>query len=315
MAVTDESRHYVCCKQRSDCQCWQQKGKLMIAHKQEVDAGKHFSNSRDVAGLTINNVAMSSSASAILQVNNVEKTYGNKDAVTRALAGVSFAVQKGELVAIMGPSGSGKSTLLNCIATIDMPDSGTILVGGQDSSRLSQRKLADFRRKHLGFIFQDSNLLDALTAYENVALPLSIDRVPAAEIASRVESVAATLGITEVLDKRPSQMSGGQRQRVAAARAIVTNPDLILADEPTGALDSKNSRVLLERLENLNRVHNATVLMVTHDAFAASYCRRVIFIRDGRLFTELRRGEASRRDFYERIVEVVATIGGGADAR
>lgn len=287
----------------------------MIVHKQDVDAGKHFSNSSDVAARTINNAAMSSDASVILQVNNVEKTYGNKDAVTRALAGVSFAVQKGELVAIMGPSGSGKSTLLNCIATIDVPDSGTILIGDQDSSRLSQRKLADFRRKHLGFIFQDSNLLDALTAYENIALPLSIDRVAAAEIASRVESVAATLGITEVLDKRPSQMSGGQRQRVAAARAIVTNPDLVLADEPTGALDSKNSRILLERLENLNRVHNATVLMVTHDAFAASYCRRVIFIRDGRLFTELRRGEISRRNFYERIVEVVATIGGGADAR
>lgn len=287
----------------------------MIVHKQDVDAGKHFSNSSDVAARTINNAAMSSDASVILQVNNVEKTYGNKDAVTRALAGVSFAVQKGELVAIMGPSGSGKSTLLNCIATIDVPDSGTILIGDQDSSRLSQRKLADFRRKHLGFIFQDSNLLDALTAYENIALPLSIDRVAAAEIASRVESVAATLGITEVLDKRPSQMSGGQRQRVAAARAIVTNPDLVLADEPTGALDSKNSRILLERLENLNRAHNATVLMVTHDAFAASYCRRVIFIRDGRLFTELRRGEVSRRDFYERIVEVVATIGGGADAR
>ncbi|ERL11716.1 ABC transporter, ATP-binding protein [Coriobacteriaceae bacterium BV3Ac1] len=287
----------------------------MIVHKQDVDAGKHFSNSSDVAARTINNAAMSSDASVILQVNNVEKTYGNKDAVTRALAGVSFAVQKGELVAIMGPSGSGKSTLLNCIATIDVPDSGTILIGDQDSSRLSQRKLADFRRKHLGFIFQDSNLLDALTAYENIALPLSIDRVAAAEIASRVESVAATLGITEVLDKRPSQMSGGQRQRVAAARAIVTNPDLVLADEPTGALDSKNSRILLERLENLNRAHNATVLMVTHDAFAASYCRRVIFIRDGRLFTELRRGEISRRNFYERIVEVVATIGGGADAR
>lgn len=287
----------------------------MIVHKQDVDAGKHFSNSSDVAARTINNAAMSSDASVILQVNNVEKTYGNKDAVTRALAGVSFAVQKGELVAIMGPSGSGKSTLLNCIATIDVPDSGTILIGDQDSSRLSQRKLADFRRKHLGFIFQDSNLLDALTAYENIALPLSIDRVAAAEIASRVESVAATLGITEVLDKRPSQMSGGQRQRVAAARAIVTNPDLVLADEPTGALDSKNSRILLERLENLNRAHNATVLMVTHDAFAASYCRRVIFIRDGRLFTELRRGEISRRNFYERIVAVVATIGGGADAR
>ena len=287
----------------------------MIVHKQDVDAGKHFSNSSDVAARTINNAAMRSDASVILQVNNVEKTYGNKDAVTRALAGVSFAVQKGELVAIMGPSGSGKSTLLNCIATIDVPDSGTILIGDQDSSRLSQRKLADFRRKHLGFIFQDSNLLDALTAYENIALPLSIDRVAAVEIASRVESVAATLGITEVLDKRPSQMSGGQRQRVAAARAIVTNPDLVLADEPTGALDSKNSRILLERLENLNRAHNATVLMVTHDAFAASYCRRVIFIRDGRLFTELRRGEISRRNFYERIVEVVATIGGGADAR
>lgn len=302
----------------------------MSLHKQQVDAGKHLAGTsglntqnKDMPALrsasqtpnTSPHIAMSNTDPAILQVFDIEKTYGSKDVVTRALAGVSFSVQQGELVAIMGPSGSGKSTLLNCIATIDVPDSGRIVIGGNDSSRLSQRRLADFRRRHLGLIFQDSNLLDTLTAYENIALPLSIDRVSASQIAARVKEVATTLGITEVLEKRPAQMSGGQRQRVAAARAIVGNPDLILADEPTGALDSKNSRLLLERIEDLNQNYHATVLMVTHDAFAASYCHRVIFIRDGHLFTELWQGEMTRRDFYERIVEVVSTIGGGTDAR
>lgn len=251
----------------------------------------------------------------VLRVSNLEKSYGSKASTTRALAGVSLTVRRGEFVAIMGPSGSGKSTLLNCIATIDMPTSGIVFVEGQDTSRLSQRGLADFRREKLGFIFQDSNLLDTLTARENIALPLSIGHVPAAEISARVEAIARGLGVREVLEKHPYQMSGGQRQRVAAARALVGNPALVLADEPTGALDSKNAQVLLESLQSLNSVSDATVLMVTHDEFAASYCQRVVFIRDGRLYTELVRGDMDRRQFFDRIMEVVATIGGGADAR
>ncbi|MDY2788386.1 MAG: ABC transporter ATP-binding protein [Atopobium sp.] len=250
-----------------------------------------------------------------LVVSQVEKIYGGSDTTTRALAGVNLTVQPGEMVAIMGPSGSGKSTLLNCVATIDAPTAGSVVIGGQDTSSLSQKQLAAFRRESLGFVFQDSNLLDTLTARENIALPLSIGRVHAAQIQERVTRVATMLGVTEVLDKYPHQMSGGQRQRVAAARAIVTNPTLILADEPTGALDSKNARILLECFERLNTTQQATVLMVTHDEYAASWCQRVIFIRDGKLFTELVRGDKSRREFFDRIIEVVAAIGGDVDAR
>ncbi|WP_028263458.1 ABC transporter ATP-binding protein [Atopobium fossor] len=253
-------------------------------------------------------------AQPALVASNVEKIYGGADTTTRALAGVSLTVQTGEMVAIMGPSGSGKSTLLNCISTIDTPTAGSITIGGQSTATLSQKQLAAFRRESLGFVFQDSNLLDTLTARENIALPLSIGRVPAAQIQQSVTHVATMLGVTEVLEKYPHQMSGGQRQRVAAARAIVTNPTLILADEPTGALDSKNARVLLECFERLNTTHNATVLMVTHDEYAASWCQRVIFIRDGKLFTEIVRGQKSRREFFDRIIEVVATIGGDVDA-
>ena len=250
-----------------------------------------------------------------LVVSQVEKIYGGADTSTRALAGVSFTVQSGEMVAIMGPSGSGKSTLLNCISTIDMPTAGTVAIGGQETATLSQKKLAAFRRESLGFVFQDSNLLDTLTARENIALPLSIGRVPAAQIQDSVTRVSTILGVTDVLDKYPHQMSGGQRQRVAAARAIVTNPTLILADEHTGALDSKNARILLECFEKLNTTQQATVLMVTHDEYAASWCQRVIFIRDGKLFAELVRGDKPRREFFDRIIEVVATIGGDVDAR
>lgn len=254
-------------------------------------------------------------ATPVLEVAHLEKVYGALGNVTRALNDVSFTVNRGEFVGIMGASGSGKSTLLNCVSTIDSATSGTIRINGQDVTRMKQAKLSQFRREELGFIFQDSNLLDTLTARENIALPLTIDRTNAAEISTRVQDVAARLSISQVLDKYPYQMSGGQQQRVAAARALVTDPTMIMADEPTGALDSKSARLLLESLEALNRRLRATVLMVTHDSFAASYTSRVLFIRDGKIFTELRRGDTDRREFFDRIMEVVAMMGGeGSDA-
>ena len=251
----------------------------------------------------------------VLEVNHVEKVYGSRNNVTRALADVSFAVDKGEFVGIMGASGSGKSTLLNCVSTIDTVTSGNVVINGADVTRMKHAKLTRFRREQLGFIFQDSNLLDTLTARENIALPLTIARVNSAEISTRVQDVAARLSVSQVLDKYPYQMSGGQQQRVAACRALVTDPTMIMADEPTGALDSKSARLLLESLEALNRRLRATVLMVTHDSFAASYTSRVLFIRDGKIFTELRRGDTDRREFFDRIMEVVAMMGGeGSDA-
>lgn len=254
-------------------------------------------------------------AAPVLEVAHLEKVYGALGNVTRALNDVSFTVNRGEFVGIMGASGSGKSTLLNCVSTIDAATSGTIRINGQDVTRMKQAKLSQFRREELGFIFQDSNLLDTLTARENIALPLTIARTNAAEISTRVQDVAARLSISQVLDKYPYQMSGGQQQRVAAARALVTDPTMIMADEPTGALDSKSARLLLESLEALNRRLRATVLMVTHDSFAASYTSRVLFIRDGKIFTELRRGDTDRREFFDRIMDVVAMMGGeGSDA-
>ncbi len=251
----------------------------------------------------------------VLDVQHVEKVYGSRNNVTHALRDVSFTVMRGDFVGIMGASGSGKSTLLNCVSTIDSATSGNIFVNGEDVTRLKSHKLTKFRREHLGFIFQDSNLLDTLTARENIALPLTIGRVGAKEALARVDEVAGRLGIREALDKYPYQLSGGQQQRVAAARALVTNPAVIMADEPTGALDSKNARLLLESFEAMNRAFQATVLMVTHDSFAASYTQRVLFIRDGKIFTELRRGDASRQDFFDRIMGVVAMMGGeGSDA-
>ena len=254
-------------------------------------------------------------ATPVLEVAHLEKVYGALGNVTRALNDVSFTVNRGEFVGIMGASGSGKSTLLNCVSTIDSATSGTIRINGQDVTRMKQAKLSQFRREELGFIFQDSNLLDTLTARENIALPLTIVRVNSAEISTRVQDVAARLSVSQVLDKYPYQMSGGQQQRVAACRALVTDPTMIMADEPTGALDSKSARLLLESLEALNRRLRATVLMVTHDSFAASYTSRVLFIRDGKIFTELRRGDTDRREFFDRIMEVVAMMGGeGSDA-
>lgn len=254
-------------------------------------------------------------ATPVLEVAHLEKVYGALGNVTRALNDVSFTVNRGEFVGIMGASGSGKSTLLNCVSTIDSATSGTIRINGQDVTRMKQAKLSQFRREELGFIFQDSNLLDTLTARENIALPLTIDRTNSAEISTRVQDVAARLSVSQVLDKYPYQMSGGQQQRVAACRALVTDPTMIMADEPTGALDSKSARLLLESLEALNRRLRATVLMVTHDSFAASHTSRVLFIRDGKIFTELRRGDTDRREFFDRIMEVVAMMGGeGSDA-
>ena len=217
----------------------------------------------------------------ILRIDNIEKYYGNRSSLTKAIDNISFEVDKGEFVAIMGASGSGKTTLLNCISTIDRVTSGRIYVGGQDITELKGNKLNRFRREQLGFIFQDFNLLDTLTAFENIALALSIQGVHAKEIQKRVSQLARELGISDVLDKYPYQMSGGQKQRVASARAIITNPKLILADEPTGALDSKASRMLLESFNYLNQELEATILMVTHDAFTARYADRVIFIKDG----------------------------------
>ena len=246
----------------------------------------------------------------ILKIDKIEKYYGNKSSLTKAVDNISFDVEKGEFVAIMGASGSGKTTLLNCISTIDRVTSGHIYVAGEDITKLKGNKLNKFRREELGFIFQDFNLLDTLTAYENIALALSIQDVRANEIDRRIKKVAKDLDIDGVLNKYPYQMSGGQKQRVASARAIITSPKLILADEPTGALDSKSSKMLLERFEYLNKNIEATILMVTHDAFTASYASRVIFIKDGKIFNELHKGSGSRKEFFDKIIDVVTVLGG-----
>ena len=246
----------------------------------------------------------------ILKLSEVEKYYGNKSSLTKAIDNLSFDVSKGEFVAIMGASGSGKTTLLNCISTIDKVTSGHIFVAGKDVTKLKGNNLNKFRREELGFIFQDFNLLDTLTAYENIALALSIQNVSAKEIDTRIKKVAKELDITNILNKYPYQMSGGQKQRVACARAIITDPKLLLADEPTGALDSKSSKMLLEKFDYLNKEILATILMVTHDAFTASYATRVIFIKDGKIFNEIHKGENSRKEFFDKIIDVVTLLGG-----
>jgi len=246
----------------------------------------------------------------ILKISNVEKYYGNKNNLTKAVDNISFDVKEGEFVGIMGASGSGKTTLLNCIATIDKVTAGHIIIDKTDITALKGNKLNKFRREDLGFIFQNFNLLDTLTAYENIALALTIQKVKPKEIDKRVKKIAETLGITHVLDKYPYQMSGGENQRIASARAIITNPKLILADEPTGALDSKSARQLLETFEYLNKDLKATILMVTHDAFTASYCNRILFIKDGKIFNELIKGNDTRKEFFDKIIDVVTLLGG-----
>lgn len=246
----------------------------------------------------------------ILTVSHLQKYYGGRGNVTRAIDDISLEVLPGEFVGIMGASGSGKTTLLNCVSTIDSPTAGQIVIDGREITRLNSKQLSRFRRERLGFIFQDCNLLDTLTAFENIALALTIRRTPVGKIEGRVRETARLLEIEDCLNKYPYQMSGGQCQRTAAARAIITNPALILADEPTGALDSKSARLLLDRFEALNREREATILMVTHDAFTASYCHRILFIKDGRQFTELVRGNKRRKDFFGEIIEVVTLLGG-----
>lgn len=246
----------------------------------------------------------------ILKVNNIEKYYGRKGNITKAINNISFSVEEGEFVGVMGASGSGKTTLLNCISTIDKVTSGHIHISGNDITKLNSKKVAKFRREELGFIFQDFNLLDTLTAYENIALALTILKTNHKEIDKRVKDIARKLNIEEILNKYPYEMSGGQKQRVASARAIITSPSLILADEPTGALDSKSAKMLLESMEELNENLNATIMMVTHDAFSASYARRILFIKDGKIFNELVRGNDSRKEFFEKIIEVITLLGG-----
>lgn len=246
----------------------------------------------------------------ILRIENIEKYYGNKTNITKAVDNISFNVDDGEFVVIMGASGSGKSTLLNCISTIDRVTSGHIYLKGQDITKLKGRQLTKFRRDSLGFIFQDFNLLDTLTAFENIALALTIKKTNYKLIDDKVNKIASALGIKEILNKYPYELSGGQKQRVACARAIVTNPDLILADEPTGALDSKSARLLLESLNTLNQKLNATILMVTHDCFTASYGDRVIFIKDGKIFSEIVKGNHSRKEFFNMIMDVQTVLGG-----
>ena len=248
--------------------------------------------------------------SNVLEVKNIEKYYGNKSNLTKAIDGISFNVGEGEFVGIMGASGSGKTTLLNCISTIDRVTAGKIIINNQDITKLKGNKLNKFRREELGFIFQDFNLLDTLTAYENIALALTIQKVNSREIDKKVKEIAQKLEISEILNKYPYKISGGQKQRVASARAIITNPKMVLADEPTGALDSKAARQLLETFEHLNQKLGATILMVTHDAFTASYAERIIFIKDGKIFNELVKGEDTRKQFFEKIIEVQTLLGG-----
>ena len=246
----------------------------------------------------------------ILSVENIEKYYGNRGNITKAIDNISFKVQEGEFVGVMGPSGSGKTTLLNCISTIDTVTSGHIHINDLDITKLKRNDLSSFRRKELGFIFQDFNLLDTLTAYENIALALTIQKVNPKDIDQRIQEVSKRLNIQDTLSKYPYQLSGGQKQRVASARALITNPNLILADEPTGALDSKSARMLLDCIESLNEEFHATIMMVTHDAFTASYAHRILFIKDGKIFNEIIRKNQSRKEFFNQIMEVVTLLGG-----
>lgn len=246
----------------------------------------------------------------LLKVEHIEKYYGNKHNLTKALDDISFGIEKGEFVSIMGASGSGKTTLLNCISTIDIVSAGKILLNENDITELPENELAEFRRNNLGFIFQDSNLLDTLTIEENIALPLTIKGISPDEVDQRTLDIASKLDIDETLAKFPYEVSGGQKQRCAAARAVVTEPKLILADEPTGALDSKSARVLMEILDDLNTSLSATILLVTHDALSASYANRILFLRDGKIFNEIFKGEKTNGEFYHEILDVLSLMGG-----
>ena len=249
----------------------------------------------------------------ILRVESLKKHYGKEPNITEALNGISFQVVKGEFLGIMGSSGSGKTTLLNCLATIIKPTDGSIQMQEKDLGQLKGSQLADYRGKEIGYLFQNFELLDNLTAKENILLPLSLHKVDANESKVRLELLSQYLDISELLDKFPSQLSGGQRQRVAAARALILDPKIVFADEPTGALDSKNATILMQKLSEMNQVEETTILMVTHDSVAASFCNRILFIQDGKLFHEIRRDypRESQEDFYHRILKVMSALAGG----
>ena len=249
----------------------------------------------------------------ILRVESLKKHYGKEPNITKALDGISFQVIKGEFLGIMGSSGSGKTTLLNCLATIIKPTDGSIQMQEKNLGQLKGSQLADYRGKEIGYLFQNFELLDNLTAKENILLPLSLHKVDANESKVRLELLSQYLDISELLDKFPSQLSGGQRQRVAAARALILDPKIVFADEPTGALDSKNATILMQKLSEMNQVEETTILMVTHDSVAASFCNRILFIQDGKLFHEIRRDYPieSQEDFYHRILKVMSALAGG----
>lgn len=249
----------------------------------------------------------------ILRVESLKKHYGKEPNITKALNGISFQVVKGEFLGIMGSSGSGKTTLLNCLATIIKPTDGSIQMQEKDLGQLKGSQLADYRGKEIGYLFQNFELLDNLTAKENILLPLSLHKVDANESKVRLELLSQYLDISELLDNFPSQLSGGQRQRVAAARALILDPKIVFADEPTGALDSKNATILMQKLSEMNQVEETTILMVTHDSVAASFCNRILFIQDGKLFHEIRRDypRESQEDFYHRILKVMSALAGG----
>lgn len=251
---------------------------------------------------------------SLLKVSHIEKYYGNGGNITKALNDVDFEVNEGEFVAVMGASGSGKTTLLNVISTIDTVSAGNIFLHGQDISLQKEDALADFRKKQLGFIFQDFNLLNTLNIEENIALPLTLLKLSAKEIDERVKRQAQILGIEDILMKYPYEVSGGQRQRAAIARALVHKPSLVLADEPTGALDSHSSYLFMEQIKEVNEQQHASIFMVTHDAFSASYAKRILFLKDGKIFNEIYRGEMDRKGFYQKILDVMTLLGGDVHA-
>lgn len=248
--------------------------------------------------------------SKILEVKNVEKYYGSRNNITKALDDISFDVSEGEFVSIMGSSGSGKTTLLNCIATIDRVTTGNIYIEDVDITKLKGIDLEEFRSYKYGYIFQDYNVLDILTVFENIALALSIQNISGVEIEKKVIDISKRIGIFDILNKYPYEISGGQKQRIAVARALIKNPSIVLADEPTGALDSTSAKKLLELLEEMNKEINSTILLVTHDPYSASYSNRVVFIKDGKIFNEIKKGNSSNKEFFDRIMEVVTLLGG-----
>ncbi|HWK24566.1 MAG TPA: ABC transporter ATP-binding protein [Ureibacillus sp.] len=252
---------------------------------------------------------------SILIGRKIQKIYGKKSTAQEVLKSIDIEVNKGEFVGIMGPSGSGKTTLLNVLCSIDQPSGGVVEINGQSLNGMKERELARFRHEQLGFIFQDYNLLDTLTIKENILLPFSISKLPKAVAESRLKEIVALLGIEDILNKYPNETSGGQKQRTSAARALITNPSLVFADEPTGALDSKSATALLTNLEKINKQKSVTIMMVTHDSVAASFCSRVLFLKDGAIYTELYRGDKTRQQFFKQIMSTQSVLGGdGYDA-